>query len=83
MSFATASCDLWQNEQRSTSSEPVLVLTDKNSFTAHASKLEISRPAFPVRSIREESCYPLKAHRYRPSVSLFLNPSELVHCETY
>src|SRR5271165_4964876 len=29
MSLATASCDLWQNEQRSTSSEPVLVLTEK------------------------------------------------------
>lgn len=29
MSLATASCDLWQNEQRSTSSEPVLVLTEQ------------------------------------------------------
>src|SRR6516225_7111268 len=28
MSLATASCDLWQNEQRRTSSLPVLVLTE-------------------------------------------------------
>src|ERR1700681_3042328 len=32
MSFATASCDLWQKEQRSISSEPDLVFTRPYSF---------------------------------------------------
>src|SRR6516164_2104023 len=32
MSLATASCDLWQKEQRRTSSLPVLVLTERYSF---------------------------------------------------
>src|SRR5208282_4026712 len=33
MSFATASCALWQNEQRSISSEPDLVFTRPYSFS--------------------------------------------------
>src|SRR5450759_1626359 len=33
MSFATASCDLWQNEQRNISSEPDLVFTRPYSFS--------------------------------------------------
>jgi hypothetical protein len=33
MSFATASCDLWQNEQRNISSEPDLVFTPPYSFS--------------------------------------------------
>src|SRR5215469_14453150 len=32
MSLATASCDLWQKEQRRTSSLPVLVLTERYSL---------------------------------------------------
>src|ERR1019366_6402091 len=56
MSLATASCDLWQNEQRSTSSLPVLVLTETDSFVPHASSQDsvspicIFRPREPGRS---------------------------------
>src|SRR5271157_1512445 len=49
MSLATASCDLWQKEQRRTSSLPVLVLTVTDSFALHAPSQDST---FPIRVFR-------------------------------
>jgi hypothetical protein len=37
--LATASCDLWQNEQRNISSEPVLFFTRSYSLISHRSSV--------------------------------------------
>src|SRR5271167_722288 len=50
MSLATATSDLWQNEQRSTSSEPVRVLRARLLHSARCQPELESRAAFPVRS---------------------------------
>ena len=57
ISLATASCDLWQNEQRSTSSEPVLVLTEKLLYLARCQPgLRVPVLHFPSLRNGQEPC---------------------------
>jgi len=62
ISLATASCDLWQNEQRNTSSEPVLVLTEKLLYLARCQpELCVSVLHFPSLRNGQEPCAPARS----------------------
>jgi hypothetical protein len=52
MSLATASCDLWQNEQRKISSVPDLFFTQLHSLPVFAADADLHRRSMVPPSLR-------------------------------